>query len=179
MDNLKLHKYGDPILRKQAELVKKINPEEKELLSNMAKIMYKNEGIGLAAPQVGINKRIIIVHTDNGLLKLINPQILEKEGEDSLSEGCLSLPEIFVQVNRAKRIKVEGLNEEGKLIKLRAEDFLARVIQHEIDHLNGVLIIDYATETRKEKIRGNLEKIANHTKMIFEVKNRRKAKMVL
>jgi len=145
----------------------------------MAKIMYENEGIGLAAPQVGVDKRIIIVHTDKGLLKLINPKILEKEGEDSLSEGCLSLPEIFVKVNRAERIKIEGLNEEGKSIKLKAEDFLARVIQHEIDHLNGVLIIDYATETRKEKIKDNLEKIANHTRMIFEVKNRRKARIIL
>jgi len=179
MDNLKLRKYGDPILRKQAEWVKKINFKEKELLSTMAKIMYENEGIGLAAPQVGVDKRIIIVHTDKGLLKLINPKVLEKEGEDSLSEGCLSLPEIFVKVNRAERIKIEGLNEEGKLIKLRAEDFLARVIQHEIDHLNGILIIDYATEARKEKIKDNLEKIANHTRMIFEVKNRRKARIIL
>jgi len=104
---------------------------------------------------------------------LINPQILE-EGKNSLSEECVSLPEIFVRVNRAKKIKVEGLNDEGKLIKLRVEDFLARVIQHGIDHLNGTLIIDYATEIRKEKIEDNLGKIANHTRMIFEVKNRRK-----
>ncbi|MEA1964906.1 MAG: peptide deformylase, partial [Candidatus Aerophobetes bacterium] len=116
---------------------------------------------------------------DKELLKLINPQILEEEGKDSLSEGCLSLPEIFVRVNRAKRIKIEGLNDEGKLIKLRAQDFLARIIQHEIDHLNGTLIIDYATEARKEKIKDNLEKIVNHTRMILEVKNRRKAKMIL
>ncbi|MEA1963958.1 MAG: peptide deformylase, partial [Candidatus Aerophobetes bacterium] len=75
MDNLKLRKYGDPILRKQVEWVEKVNLEEKKLLSSMAKIMYKNEGIGLAAPQVGVDKRIIIVHTEKGVLKLINPQI--------------------------------------------------------------------------------------------------------
>jgi len=163
MSNLRLRRYGDPILRRKAKWV---------LLSSMAKIMYENEGIGLAAPQIGVDKRIIIVDTGKGLLKLINPQVIEEEGEDSLSEGCLSLPEIFVPVNRAKRIRIEGLNEDKKLVKLRIEGFLARVIQHEVDHLNGVLIIDYATEKRMRRIKDNLERIANHTKMVLEIENK-------
>ncbi len=172
MSNLRLRRYGDPILRRKAKWVERVSSEERGLLSSMAKIMYENEGIGLAAPQIGVDKRIIIVDTGKGLLKLINPQVIEEEGEDSLSEGCLSLPEIFVPVNRAKRIRIEGLNEDKKLVKLRIEGFLARVIQHEIDHLNGVLIIDYATEKRMRRIKDNLERIANHTKMVLEIENK-------
>jgi len=172
MSNLRLRRYGDPILRRKAKWVERVSSEERGLLSSMAKIMYENEGIGLAAPQIGVDKRIIIVDTGKGLLKLINPQVIEEEGEDSLSEGCLSLPEIFVPVNRAKRIRIEGLNEDKKLVKLRIEGFLARVIQHEVDHLNGVLIIDYATEKRMRRIKDNLERIANHTKMVLEIENK-------
>jgi len=169
MPDLKLRKYGDPILRKKAKRVEKISYEERDLLSYMVRIMSENEGVGLAAPQIGMDKRIIIADMGKELLKIINPQILEGEGKNSLSEGCLSLPEIFIPVNRANKIKIEGLNEDKKLLRLTIEGFLARIIQHEIDHLNGVLIIDYATLVKKEKIKNNLEKIANHTKMIFEV----------
>lgn len=169
MSDLKLRKYGDPILRKKAKRVEKISYEERDLLSYMVRIMSENEGVGLAAPQIGMDKRIIIADMGKELLKIINPQILEGEGENSLSEGCLSLPEIFIPVNRANKIKIEGLNEDKKLLRLTIEGFLARIIQHEIDHLNGVLIIDYATLVKKEKIKNNLEKIVNHTKMIFEV----------
>jgi len=176
MSNLRLRKYGDPILRRKAVWVENVSSKERDLLSNMAKIMYQNEGIGLAAPQIGVDKRIIIVDTGKGLLKLINPRILEMEGESSLSEGCLSLPEVFVPVDRATAIKVEGLNEDKKLIKLAIKGFLARVVQHEVDHLNGMLIIDYATDERRNRIKDNLEKIANHTKMLLEVENKGKTK---
>lgn len=173
MSDLKLRKYGDPILRKKAKRVEKISYEERDLLSYMVRIMSENEGVGLAAPQIGMDKRIIIADIGKELLKIINPQILEGEGENSLSEGCLSLPEIFIPVNRANKIKIEGLSEDKKLLRLTIEGFLARIIQHEIDHLNGVLIIDYATLVKKEKIKNNLEKIANHTKMIFEVNKKK------
>ena len=173
MSDLRLRKYGDPILRKKVRWIEKVGYEEKDLLSYMVKIMYKNEGVGLAAPQVGVDKRIIIADTGKELLKLINPQILEGEGEDSLSEGCLSLPEVFVPINRANKIKIEGLNEDKKLVRLTIEGFLARILHHEIDHLNGVLIIDYASSIKKEKIKSSLEKIANHTKMILAIKKRR------
>lgn len=173
MSDLKLRKYGDPILRKKAKRVEKISYEERDLLSYMVRIMSENEGVGLAAPQIGMDKRIIIADIGKELSKIINPQILEGEGENSLSEGCLSLPEIFIPVNRANKIKIEGLSEDKKLLRLTIEGFLARIIQHEIDHLNGVLIIDYATLVKKEKIKNNLEKIANHTKMIFEVNKKK------
>ncbi|MCD6083651.1 peptide deformylase [Candidatus Aerophobetes bacterium] len=177
MSNLRLRKYGDPILRKKARWVEKIGSEERDLLSHMAKIMHENNGIGLAAPQIGVDKRIVIVDTEGELLKLINPQILEMEGEEWLSEGCLSLPEIFVPVNRAKTIKIEALNEDKKLIRFTIEGFSARVIQHEVDHLNGVLIIDYATEERKRRMKRSLEEIANHTRMLLEMEKRRGEKM--
>jgi peptide deformylase len=176
MSNLRLRKYGDPILRRKVKWVERVSSEERNLLSYMAKIMYENNGVGLAAPQIGVDKKIIVVDTGQGLLKLINPRILEKEGRDSLSEGCLSLPEIFVPVDRATIIKVEGLNEDKKLVKLAINGFLARVIQHEVDHLNGVLIIDYATKKRMERIKDNLEKTANHTKMLLEIENKGKTK---
>jgi len=173
MSDLRLRKYGDPVLRKKAKWVEKISSEERDLLSYMVKIMSENEGVGLAAPQVGIDKKIIIADTGKELLKLINPQILEGEGENSLSEGCLSLPEIFIPVNRANKIKIEGLDANKKLIRLTIEGFLARIIQHEIDHLNGVLIIDHASSIKRKKIENNLKKIANYTKMILEVKKKR------
>ncbi len=172
MFDIRIRKYGDPILRREVRLVEKIGAEEKEILSDMAKIMYENEGVGLAAPQIGIDRRLIVVDTKKKLLKLINPKILEKEGKDSLSEGCLSLPEIFVRVNRAKKIAIEGLNENGEMVRLDAKDFFARVIQHEIDHLNGILIIDYATKERKERIKNDLEKLSNHTEILLKIKQR-------
>ncbi|MEA3485875.1 MAG: peptide deformylase, partial [Candidatus Aerophobetes bacterium] len=106
--------------------------------------MYASQGIGLAAPQVGIDKRLIVVDVGEGLLKLINPLILLEEGESILEEGCLSLPGVNVKVKRAKSVVVEGWNEKRKRIKIKSEDLFAHAIQHEVDHLQGILIIDYA-----------------------------------
>ncbi|MCD6472886.1 peptide deformylase [Candidatus Aerophobetes bacterium] len=140
----KIRKYGDPILRKKCNIVKNIGIEEEKILKRMSETMYASQAIGLAAPQVGIDKQLIVVDVDEGLLKLINPLILLKEGEGVLEEGCLSVPGITVKVKRAKNIVVEGWNEEGKRVKVEAKGLFARAIQHEIDHLQGILIIDYA-----------------------------------
>ena len=118
---------------------------ERKILQQMAKTMYKAQGIGLAAPQVGIDLQLIVVDLgDNNPLKLVNPLILLKEGDSVLEEGCLSLPEVTLTVRRPKRVMVEGWNEDGEIVKVEGEDLVAHIIQHEIDHLSGILIIDRA-----------------------------------
>ena len=143
---------------------------EKKILQQMAKTMYKAQGIGLAAPQVGIDLQLIVVDGgDNNPIKLANPLILLKEGESLLEEGCLSLPEVALNLKRSKRVMVEGWNEDGEIIKIEGEGLLAHVIQHEIDHLFGILIIDYAEGAERMRLDHKLkllEKSAdNHIKL--------------
>lgn len=140
----KIRKYGDSILRKRCKVIRNIGAKEEEILERMSETMYASQGIGLAAPQVGIGKQIIVVDVGEGLLKLINPLILLKEGESILEEGCLSLPGVALKVKRAKSIVIEGWNEKREKVKIEAEGLFAHAIQHEVDHLQGILIIDYA-----------------------------------
>jgi len=141
---LKIKIYPDSVLRKKCLLVEDVGENELNLLKNMAETMYRNRGIGLAAPQVGFNKQIIIADIGKGLIELINPQIFSSKGKDKMEEGCLSLPGIGVEVKRPKEIIVSGLNKRGKTVEMKLKGLIARVIQHEIDHLKGTLIIDYA-----------------------------------
>jgi peptide deformylase len=131
-----------------------IDSEIRELINEMKYIMYKNSGIGLAAPQVGILKRIFIADVGDGLFALANPVIVDTEGQDKLLEGCLSLPDIGVDVSRNQAITVTGIVPEGEELKMDLSGLLARVVQHEIDHLNGVLIIDYQKKTQQENLEG-------------------------
>ena len=142
---------GDDVLRKKAKKVEKINTFIKNLLDDMADTMYKNKGVGLAGNQVGILKRVIVVDDGDGLLQLINPVILEKEGTQTDEEGCLSLPDIYGDVERADKIKVKAQNPQGKYIEFEAEGYLARIIQHEVDHLEGKLFSDTATNLHEDK----------------------------
>ena len=142
---------GDDVLRKKAKKVEKINTFIKNLLDDMADTMYKNKGVGLAGNQVGILKRVIVVDDGNGLLQLINPVITEKEGTQCGEEGCLSLPDIYGDVERADKIKVKAQNKQGKYIEFEAEGYLARIIQHEVDHLEGKLFSDTATNLHEDK----------------------------
>jgi len=167
-----IRKYGDPILRKKCRLVEEVGSAERNLILRMFTIMREHEGIGLAAPQVGIERQIIVIDTGEELLDLINPQILGGKRESSLTEGCLSLPEIFVSVKRSTRITVEGLDRYGKKVRVEAKGLLARVIQHEVDHLNGILIVDYADEKRMGKINHLLDNLTNNSKMLIDVKNK-------
>lgn len=157
---LEIKKYPNPILRKKSEEVKEVTLEIKKLLVDMAETMEKNNGIGIAAPQVGVSKRVIVVGTEKGSLGLINPKILRKSKETELGEeGCLSLPQLYLKIKRPKSVEVEALDIYGKKIHLEMKELLeksraternlrviqaelARVIQHEIDHLDGILIID-------------------------------------
>ena len=151
--------YGDPILIGKAQPVKEVNPRTKELIKDMTETMYENEGVGLAANQIGVDAQIMTVDVGEGLLVLINPRVMESCGEDSAEEGCLSLPDIKVAVSRARKIKVRGLNEEGREIEIETEGLLARAIQHEIDHLNGVLITDRIGFARRHLISSQLKRL--------------------
>ncbi len=138
----------DKILRKTCKAVPEITPNVKKLLNNMLETMYASNGVGLAAPQVGILKRLVVIDIGEGgpgPLKLINPEILERSGMQDGPEGCLSCPGMWGDVKRSKYVKVKALNPDGEEIIIEGEDFLARALQHEIDHLDGILFIDTAT----------------------------------
>ncbi|MFA5144399.1 MAG: peptide deformylase [Candidatus Omnitrophota bacterium] len=156
---LKIRLLGDTVLRKKASPVKEITQGHRDILSQMARLMYSSSGIGLAAPQVGISDSMIVVDAGSGLYKLINPVIVKKEGCQVLEEGCLSLPGVCVKVKRARKIKVSACDEFAKPITIEASDLLACVFQHEIDHLKGKLILDYASLLKKLKITKQIEKL--------------------
>ncbi len=140
---LEIKEYGEPVLREKALPVKEITPEILNFIKDMAETMYTDSGVGLAAPQVGVSKRIIIVdEEEDGLIVLINPVIVKSEGEVVGEEGCLSIPGIYSQVKRSSKVTVKALNENGDSIEITKEGLTARALQHETDHLNGILFID-------------------------------------
>ncbi|MDQ0193169.1 peptide deformylase [Paenibacillus wynnii] len=147
----------DDVLHKRAKEVAVVTPNVKKLLDDMAHTMYDAEGVGLAAPQVGILKRLIVIDADdeNGLIKMINPEIIHSEGEQLGPEGCLSIPGINGDVRRAETVTVRGLNREGEEITITGSGLLARAFQHEIDHLNGVLFTDIAEKVYEMKLDRN------------------------
>lgn len=155
----KLRLYPDLALRQKSLPINDVDGAVRDLMDGMAEIMYTYNGIGLAAPQVGMLQRVIIADIGEGLITLANPEILQKAGEDRLEEGCLSLPEIQVNIARSQSIFVRGINPEGKEVQHELSGLTARVIQHEIDHLNGVLIIDYASATEKIFLRRKLKEL--------------------
>lgn len=153
----RIYIFGEAVLRKKTSPVAQITQVEKQLFDEMLKMMHKAEGIGLAANQVGINRQICVVCVDNKVLKLANPRILKKKGSEVMEEGCLSLPAITIKVRRAKEIICQALNENNELIKFDAQDLLARAIQHEVDHLQGKMIIDYAPIWQKLALKKKLK----------------------
>ncbi len=136
------HYQKDDVLRKKSKIVEKIDERTKILIDDMIETMYHADGVGLAAPQVGVLKRVIVVDVGEGIHVLINPELIRQAGEATDYEGCLSVPGINGQVTRPAEITVEGLNREGKKIRIKASGLLARAICHEIDHLDGVLFVD-------------------------------------
>ena len=155
MPTLSIVTYPKKILKQKAEEVLRMSPEIKKLVPQMIETMYAAEGIGLAAPQIGISKRIIIVETSDNPratakdgkgkpLAFLNPIIKKKSGKSvTEEEGCLSLPGVFVRVKRSEKVRLECQTPEGNTVKIEAGGLIARIFQHEIDHLNGKLIIDY------------------------------------
>ncbi len=136
---------GDEVLRQQAKKVVKITPNIVKLLDNLRDTLADSaNGIGLAAPQIGIAKRVIVVNLEEDWYELINPEISRQEGSETDMEGCLSVPGVIGEVTRAEKVTVKALNRQGEEVEISAEGLLARVFQHEIDHLEGILFIDKA-----------------------------------
>jgi peptide deformylase len=164
MPLLKIVTYGNPVLSKRAAPVEEVDEEIRELAHNMVLTMHAAPGIGLAAPQVNVSQRVITVDLSVGerpedLLVLINPEILEKEGEIYTEEGCLSVPGIEERVRRPAKVKVRGLDLEGKEKVVLATGTLARVFSHEVDHINGRLFFENLTPLKKALIKKKLKKL--------------------
>ena len=162
MTILNILKYPDPRLYKVADEVKVIDSKIKDLISDMAETMYDAPGIGLAATQVDVHQRIIVIDISedkDNLLVMINPTILEHRGEELIQEGCLSVPEVFEKVKRAEWIKISALDKNGKKFELQADGLLAVCIQHEMDHLEGKVFVDYLSNLKKNRIKKKLIKM--------------------
>lgn len=142
-------KIGDPVLRERAKEVKKITPNVIRLLENMAHTMYDAQGVGLAAPQIGVSKRVVVIDVGEGLIELINPEVEEATGQEIDLEGCLSIPGMRGEVKRAAQVVVRALNRKGEPVQIQGSGLLARALQHEIDHLDGVLFIDKASSLER------------------------------
>jgi len=156
---LEIKEYGEPVLREKALPVKEVNPEILNLIKDMAETMYTDSGVGLAAPQVGVSKRIIIIDgEEEGLIVLINPMIVRSEGEVVAEEGCLSVPGIYSKVKRSSKVTVKALNENGDSIEITKEGLTARALQHEIDHLDGILFIDRIGRMERQILLNKLKK---------------------
>jgi len=156
--------YPNPILRKKAAAVLEFDAELAELVADMADTMYEAPGVGLAAPQVGVSKQILIYdpapsEEKGSYTALINPKIVAIEGEEFGEEGCLSVRELCAEVKRARRIVVEARDLEGGELRFEAEEWPARVLQHEIDHLNGILFIDHLSTLKRALYKKKLKKI--------------------
>lgn len=133
---------GSEVLRQKAEPVKNITNRTRKLIKDMIETMYAADGAGLAAPQIGISKQIVVIDVGEGPICLVNPEIIEAEGEEIDVEGCLSIPGLRAYVKRSSRVVVNALNEKGRPIRVTGDGLLARALQHEIDHLNGILMTD-------------------------------------
>lgn len=161
---LEIKTYPDKVLRERAAIVNNIGQEILQLIDDMIETMYAAPGIGLAAPQVGVSKRVIVIDIRQGeeaktpLLAMINPEIVYAEGEVSSEEGCLSIPGYTANVKRAEKIIIHGLNRKGKALKIECTDLLAISLQHEIDHLNGILLIDRISPIKREFFKKRFKK---------------------
>lgn len=154
MAKLKIVVAGDPVLRKVAAPVERIDKKLVRFLKDMAETMYAADGVGLAAPQVGVSKRVVVIDVGDGIYELINPEIVKKEGSVIGGEGCLSVPDYEGEVERAEYVECEFTDRKGQRMLLQANGLLAVAVQHELDHLDGILFIDKAqsiTPKQKEK----------------------------
>lgn len=155
--------FPDPRLRKKAAPVDAVDEQIRRIVADMFETMYQAPGIGLAATQVDIHRRIIVIDISKEKsepLCLINPRILESDGIEDMEEGCLSVPGYFETVRRAERIRFEALDREGQRFEMQADDLLAVCVQHEMDHLDGKLFVDYLSPLKRQRIKKKLEKQA-------------------
>lgn len=170
MSLLDIYVLGAPILREETTPVDEVTDELRALIDDMFETMYAAKGIGLAAPQVGRTERIAVVDVDGNPIVLVNPEIALSEGKTREEEGCLSIPDIYGDVDRAKRVVVRALDRNGNPFEIDAEDLLARCLQHEIDHLHGRLFIDYLSLVKRRAALAKWEKLRkgdkSHTRKI-------------
>lgn len=157
-------KYGDPVLEKKTAPVTAFDAELEQLANDMFETMYAARGVGLAAPQVGLSKRLTVIDCSAGedpaqRLVLVNPEILDKDGVQVGEEGCLSIPGFREDVTRAKRAKVRAQNLQGETFEIEGEDMLARALQHEIDHLEGILFLQHLSPLKRDLIRRKIRKM--------------------
>jgi peptide deformylase len=160
---LEILKYPHPLLKRPSEKVDRINEETRKLIQDMIETMYHSNGIGLAACQIGIPRRVIVldvspIDPQQNLFAMINPEVISEEGEIDHEEGCLSVPDCFEKVKRRERIRVKGISMDGKEMEVSGEGILAFALQHEIDHLNGVLILDRVSRLKRDIYRSKLKK---------------------
>ncbi|MFQ5545691.1 MAG: peptide deformylase [Acidiferrobacterales bacterium] len=157
----KILHYPDPRLRRKALPVDTVDDEIRTLIDDMAETMYQAPGIGLAAPQIDVSKRVLILDISearNELRVFVNPELLTQEGEQTMEEGCLSVPGVYDEVTRAEKVTVRALGRDGKPFELEADGLLATCVQHEIDHLDGKLFVDYLSRLKQRRARKKLEK---------------------
>lgn len=135
---------GDEILRKKSREVEEVNDKIREILDDMVETLHSYNGVGLAGPQIGILKRLVVIdlYDEKGPIKLVNPRIIKQKGEQEVEEGCLSFPNKFAKIIRPAEVTIEALDENGKKIKIKGEGLLAQAISHELDHLDGILFVD-------------------------------------
>ena len=160
---LEILKYPHPLLKKRCEEVDRIDGVVKKLIRDMTETMYQANGIGLAACQVGVSRRVIVVDVspidqEKDFFSIINPEVISEEGEIEHEEGCLSVPDCLEKLKRKEKVLVRGFSPAGKEIEISAEGILAIAIQHEIDHINGVLILDRISRLKREIYRNKLKK---------------------
>jgi peptide deformylase len=163
---LPILRYPDPRLHKKAVPVAEIDDSIRKLVQDMAETMYEAPGIGLAATQVDVHKRVVVIDVSEDksrLLTLINPVIVERDGEQVCEEGCLSVPGIYDKVSRAEHVRVTALDADGKPIDFHADGLLAVCVQHEIDHLDGKVFVEHLSRLKQARIRTKLEKQARIT----------------
>lgn len=163
MAKLDILQYPDPRLRTRAERVTRIDDDVQRLIDDMFETMYEAPGIGLAATQVDVHRQIVVMDlSEDGSEPrvFINPELLERLGDDTAEEGCLSIPGVYDNVDRSERVRVRALDRHGEPFELEAEGLLARCIQHEVDHLQGRLFIDYLSELKRKRLRRRFEKAA-------------------
>ena len=161
MARLTILEFPDPRLRTRAQPVEHVDGELRKLIDDMFETMYAAPGIGLAATQVNVHKRVLVIdisETRDQPLALVNPEVIQRQGIEETEEGCLSVPGIYDKVTRAERVRVRALDRNGKSIEMDADGLLAVCIQHEIDHLDGKLFVDYLSELKRTRIRKKLEK---------------------
>ncbi|MDD5643941.1 MAG: peptide deformylase [bacterium] len=160
---MKIFKYGSDILRRKAEKTA-WSEDIRKLIADMFRTMREARGVGLAAPQIGKSERVIVIDIGEGGVALVNPEIMKKSGKETCPEGCLSFPGIEFEIERAAEVEVRGLNDEGKEVQIAACGLFARALQHEIDHINGVLIVDRTSFLSRKLASSKLKRLKKESK---------------